>query len=56
MDISGSGIGGGRRGGKEMRVTPSQLDGDARTQAWQEITKSQPRYAGYQQKPTAPSR
>jgi deazaflavin-dependent oxidoreductase (nitroreductase family) len=37
-------------GGNEMRVTPTQLDGDARTQAWQEITKSQPRYAGYQQK------
>ncbi len=33
-----------------MRVTPTQLAGDTRAQAWQQITKSQPRYAGYQQK------
>jgi deazaflavin-dependent oxidoreductase (nitroreductase family) len=37
-------------GGRQMRVNPTQLDGDARAQAWQRITKSQPRYAGYQQK------
>jgi F420H(2)-dependent quinone reductase len=33
-----------------MRVTPAPLDGDARAQAWQRITRAQPRYAGYQQK------
>lgn len=37
-------------GGQRMRVTPTQLDGDARAQAWQRITQSQPRYAGYEQK------
>ena len=37
-------------GGQRMRVTPAQLDGDARAQAWQRITQSQPRYDGYQQK------
>ncbi len=37
-------------GGKEFRVTPQQLEGDEREQAWQRITQSQPRYAAYQQK------
>lgn len=35
-------------GGKQQRVTPSQLAGDERAQAWQRITQAQPRYAGYQ--------
>lgn len=37
-------------GGKHQRVTPSQLDGQAREQAWQRITQAQPRYRGYQEK------
>ena len=37
-------------GGRQLRVTPTQLDGDARAQAWQRITQLQPRYAGYEQK------
>jgi deazaflavin-dependent oxidoreductase (nitroreductase family) len=37
-------------GGHQMRVNPVQLDGDAHAQAWQRITKSQPRYAGYEKK------
>jgi deazaflavin-dependent oxidoreductase (nitroreductase family) len=37
-------------GGQQLRVTASQLEGEARAQAWQRITESQPRYAGYQQK------
>ena len=37
-------------GGRQLRVTPTQLDGDARAQAWQRITQLQPRYAGYAQK------
>ena len=37
-------------GGHQMRVTPAQLEGDEREQAWQRITASQPRYAGYQRK------
>jgi len=37
-------------GGKQMRVTPAQLDGEARAQAWQKITQVQPRYAAYEQK------
>lgn len=37
-------------GGKQLRVTPTQLDGDARAQAWQRITQSQPRYRGYETK------
>ena len=37
-------------GGKQLRVTPTQLDGDARAQAWQRITQSQPRYHGYETK------
>lgn len=37
-------------GGRQMKVNPTQLDGEERAQAWQRITKSQPRYAGYEQK------
>lgn len=37
-------------GGRRQRVTPVQLDGDERAQAWQRITQMQPRYASYQQK------
>ena len=37
-------------GGRRLRVTPTQLDGDERAQAWQRITQTQPRYAGYEQK------
>lgn len=37
-------------GGTQQRVTPSQLAGEAREQAWQRITQAQPRYAGYQKK------
>jgi deazaflavin-dependent oxidoreductase (nitroreductase family) len=37
-------------GGQQIRVTPTQLEGDARETAWQQITASQPRYAGYQSK------
>ena len=37
-------------GGQQLRVTPTQLDGDARAQVWQRITQLQPRYAGYEQK------
>ena len=37
-------------GGQQMRVTPTQLEGDARAQAWQRITQAQPRYAGYERK------
>ncbi|WP_063060326.1 nitroreductase family deazaflavin-dependent oxidoreductase [Nocardia sienata] len=31
-------------------VTPQRLDGDARAQAWQHITATQPRYDKYQRK------
>jgi deazaflavin-dependent oxidoreductase (nitroreductase family) len=41
-------------GGHQLRVTATQLDGEARAQAWQRITESQPRYAGYQQKTDRP--
>ena len=41
-------------GGRQIRVTPSQLDGDARAQAWQRITQLQPRYAGYEKKTDRP--
>ena len=37
-------------GGRHMRVTPTQLEGDARAQAWQRITQLQPRYLSYVQK------
>jgi hypothetical protein len=42
-------------GGRHLRVTPTQLDGDERAQAWQRITQSQPRYASYEKNPTAQS-
>ena len=35
-------------GGRELRVTPTQLEGDARAQAWQQVTKAVPRFAGYE--------
>jgi deazaflavin-dependent oxidoreductase (nitroreductase family) len=35
-------------GGRQLRVTPAQLDGDARAQAWERITKTVPRFAGYE--------
>ena len=38
-------------GGRRLRVTPTQLDGEARAKAWQRITRLQPRYAGYERKP-----
>ena len=37
-------------GGQQLRVTAAQLDGDARTEAWQRIAQLQPRYSGYEQK------
>ncbi len=37
-------------GGRRHQVTAEQLDGDERERAWQRITASQPRYAGYQRK------
>jgi deazaflavin-dependent oxidoreductase (nitroreductase family) len=37
-------------GGRQLRVNPIQLSGDAREHAWQRITQRQPRYAGYQTK------
>ncbi len=37
-------------GGQQHRVTATQLAGDERATAWERITASQPRYAGYQQK------
>lgn len=37
-------------GGERFRVTPVQLDGEERAQAWQRITALQPRYAGYEGK------
>lgn len=37
-------------GGQRHRVMPHQLEGDEREKAWQLITASQPRYAGYQGK------
>ena len=36
--------------GQKHQVTPMQLDGDERAQAWQRITQSQPRYANYETK------
>src|SRR5215469_5388889 len=35
-------------GGRQMRVTATQLEGDDRAQAWQRITQAQPRYLGYE--------
>ena len=37
-------------GGEQFRVTPHQLEGEDRAQAWERITKSQPRYANYETK------
>jgi deazaflavin-dependent oxidoreductase (nitroreductase family) len=37
-------------GGQKIHVTPTQLEGDAREQAWQRITQTQPRYGGYESK------
>ena len=37
-------------GGQKHHVTPKQLDGDERADAWQRITQSQPRYASYETK------
>jgi deazaflavin-dependent oxidoreductase (nitroreductase family) len=37
-------------GGRQMHVTPVQLAGDERAEAWRRITQAQPRYAGYEQK------
>ena len=37
-------------GGHQLQVTPEQLGGDARAQAWQRITQAQPRYVGYERK------
>ena len=37
-------------GGRQQRVTPTQLEGDAREQAWQRITKEQPRFSSYERK------
>src|SRR5436190_9104761 len=37
-------------GGRQLRVSAEQLGGDARAQAWQRITRLQPRYAGYERK------
>lgn len=37
-------------GGRQMRVTPAQLEGEERAAAWRRITDIQPRYASYEQK------
>jgi deazaflavin-dependent oxidoreductase (nitroreductase family) len=37
-------------GGRHLRVTPTQLDGEERGRAWQRITQLQPRYVSYEQK------
>jgi deazaflavin-dependent oxidoreductase (nitroreductase family) len=37
-------------GGQEVKVSPHQLEGDERAQAWERIIKAFPRYAGYQDK------
>ena len=37
-------------GGQRHHVTAKQLEGEERAQAWQRITASQPRYAGYEKK------
>lgn len=36
--------------GRTLKVTPSQLSGTQRDEAWQRITAAQPRYAKYQAK------
>lgn len=37
-------------GGQRIAVTPAQLDGQERDDAWQRITAAQPRFAGYETK------
>jgi deazaflavin-dependent oxidoreductase (nitroreductase family) len=37
-------------GHQQFRVTPQQLEGEERAQAWQRITTANPRYAGYETK------
>lgn len=37
-------------GDRKLKVTPSQLPGSQRDEAWQRITAAQPRYARYQAK------
>jgi deazaflavin-dependent oxidoreductase (nitroreductase family) len=37
-------------GGNEIKVSPRQLEGDERSQAWDRITKAVPRYLAYQDK------
>ena len=37
-------------GGRQLRMTVRQLDGEEREKAWQRIVAEQPRYAGYQRK------
>jgi deazaflavin-dependent oxidoreductase (nitroreductase family) len=41
-------------GGQQYRVIPTQLKGEERAKAWDRITASQPRYAGYQRKTDRP--
>jgi deazaflavin-dependent oxidoreductase (nitroreductase family) len=36
--------------GRKVSVTPATLDGDDRATAWERITTTQPRFAGYEQK------
>ena len=36
--------------GRKLRVTPQQLDGAVRDEAWQRITSAQPRFGKYQTK------
>lgn len=38
--------------GRSVRATVEQLEGPRRDAAWQRITASQPRFAGYEQKTT----
>jgi deazaflavin-dependent oxidoreductase (nitroreductase family) len=37
-------------GGRQRHVTPVQLEGEERAEAWRRITQVQPRYASYEQK------
>jgi len=39
---------------RKLRVTPQQLDGPRREEAWQRITSAQPRFAKYQTKTDRP--
>jgi deazaflavin-dependent oxidoreductase (nitroreductase family) len=36
--------------GEQLHVTAEQLEGERREEAWQRISSSHPRYAGYQRK------